>query len=259
MSQQIEEEFTRYIMERVEIQSNGCWIWKLRKDALGYGHCKTKVFRINLAHRLSYTVFKGKIPDGLHVDHLCRNRGCVNPNHLEAVTPQVNSSRATRKRTDLPVWYGVVVKCPFGHEKTTVYNKHGQRFRVCLICKKANNHRLFKAEKLTNIRIIENMEKFQSDCAKIGEIKNQSFIDSCEKDFGKAVFLSAIKLTLFSQGVITYSPTVLQAFKYLHKALDQNKFTLPELAVAYGLTITKTKLKKKPAEVIGEKEKKWTT
>lgn len=148
--------------------------------------------------------------------------------------------------------------CPYGHKKTLKL-ENGKQHCICYTCKKANNHRLFKAEKLTNIRIIENIEKFQSDCVKIGEIKNQSFIDSCEKVFGKTVFLSAIKLTLFSQGVITYSPTVLQAFKYLHKALDQNKFTLPELAVAYGLTITKTKLKKKPAEVIGEKEKKWTT
>lgn len=70
----------------------GCWIWLLVRNPEGYG-----LFRVNgktvLAHRFSYEQKHGPIPDGLQSDHLCRVRSCVNPDHIEPVTPKVNTNR----------------------------------------------------------------------------------------------------------------------------------------------------------------------
>lgn len=52
------------------------------------------------AHRIAYELVKGTIPDGLHIDHLCCNRACVNPDHLEAVTPKENGTRAWLRSHD---------------------------------------------------------------------------------------------------------------------------------------------------------------
>src|SRR3990167_537203 len=75
-----------------EINSNGCWIWKKATGCGGYGkkyaHDKTI-----LAHRFYYEKFKGKISKGLCLDHLCKTRHCVNPDHLEPVTQLENNRR----------------------------------------------------------------------------------------------------------------------------------------------------------------------
>jgi hypothetical protein len=76
----------------VEVDSNGCWIWQKNKDQYGYGY-----FRANMKHwraqRFSYTSIFGEIAEGLVTDHLCRVHSCVNPFHLEAVTPAINTER----------------------------------------------------------------------------------------------------------------------------------------------------------------------
>lgn len=71
-----------------------CWEWTGWKNPAGYG--RTKVLgsqRMLYPHRVAYEHFKGPIPDGMHIDHLCRNRSCCNPDHLEAVTPGENIRR----------------------------------------------------------------------------------------------------------------------------------------------------------------------
>ncbi len=75
----------------------GCWEWtgKIAKDT-GYGHhvtCCNAKHKHHLAHRYSYELYVGKIPEGLCIDHLCRNRKCVNPQHLEPVTMRENILR----------------------------------------------------------------------------------------------------------------------------------------------------------------------
>jgi hypothetical protein len=73
-------------------QADGCWIWQAKRGRDGYGRFSIQC-RWHMAHRISHQLFKGPIPPGLDVDHLCRVRACVNPDHLEAVTRQVNLRR----------------------------------------------------------------------------------------------------------------------------------------------------------------------
>lgn len=71
-----------------------CWRWLLSINGRGYGNVARRFRAIgNTAHRLSFAIFRGPIPDGLTIDHLCRNRWCVNPLHLEAVSSRVNTLR----------------------------------------------------------------------------------------------------------------------------------------------------------------------
>lgn len=73
--------------------NSGCWLWLGALKDTGYGRL-ILAGRYWAAHRLSYVLYKGPIPDGLEIDHLCRTRCCVNPDHLEAVTRSVNCSRS---------------------------------------------------------------------------------------------------------------------------------------------------------------------
>lgn len=72
----------------------GCWLWIGASQSTGYG-CSYFQKKAVKAHRHSYSVLVGDIPPGLHIDHLCRVTCCVNPAHLEAVTPRVNQLRGT--------------------------------------------------------------------------------------------------------------------------------------------------------------------
>jgi HNH endonuclease len=74
-----------------------CWIWQQATSSQGYGMVtiKNKQF---LMHRVMYEQVYGAIPEGLELDHLCRNRPCVRPDHLEAVTHAVNTRRGPQTK-----------------------------------------------------------------------------------------------------------------------------------------------------------------
>ena len=77
--------------------NTGCWLWMGTVTAGGadpYGRFWNG--RMAYAHRVSFELFKGPIPEGLVIDHLCRTPACVRPEHLEAVTPKENTRRAVR-------------------------------------------------------------------------------------------------------------------------------------------------------------------
>lgn len=120
--------FDRRFMSRVEKTESGCWLWIGAKMKNGYG--QLAVGGVNFsAHRYSYQELVGKIPDGLDLDHLCRNRACTNPSHLEPVTRSENLLRGnvgTYKRPDF---------CPSGHPYAgeNLY-MHPAGKRICRAC-----------------------------------------------------------------------------------------------------------------------------
>ncbi len=72
---------------------DGCWEWLGDTNVDGYGTVDKKRWGTAMAHRLFYMRYRGEIADGLEIDHLCRTRHCVNPDHLEVVTKAENARR----------------------------------------------------------------------------------------------------------------------------------------------------------------------
>lgn len=118
-----------------------CWVWTAAKSH-GYGAFTPYPSgggRTAVAHRISYMEANGALDCNLHIDHLCRNTSCVNPDHLEAVTPKVNQHRGSG-------WAGRKARtthCPAGHpydDKHTMTSAQGRR--ACREC-----HRLRENER----------------------------------------------------------------------------------------------------------------
>lgn len=119
------ERLTRYIDKRPD----GCWLWTGHTVRGGYGGFNFRGSRVD-AHRASYVLHCGEVPTGLHLDHLCRVRLCVNPAHLEPVTPKENVLRSTA----ITALNALKTHCKHGHEFTaenTYRTKAGRHCRRC--------------------------------------------------------------------------------------------------------------------------------
>lgn len=114
--------------------SEKCWFWRANTHPSGYGLFHLMHGSQNRAHRVAYELATGsRIPDGLTIDHLCRNRGCVNPQHLEAVSIRENVLRG-----DTVVAANAMKRfCKNGHPlegDNLVRAKLKQGRRICRIC-----------------------------------------------------------------------------------------------------------------------------
>ena len=109
-------------------KTGGCWEWTGARYWHGYGvfnHADT-----SYAHRVAWMLERGPIPEGLELDHLCKNKLCVRPGHLEPVTHVENVQRAGS-------WWRAQTHCKNGHEYTEETTLWWRGNRRCLICKRA--------------------------------------------------------------------------------------------------------------------------
>jgi HNH endonuclease len=112
--------------------SNECWIWVRHRTRGGYAELRNDG-RTMLAHRFAYHYFREPVPPGLTLDHLCRNRHCVNPWHLEAVTLGENTKRSPIALTAVN---SRKMFCKRGHEFTEENTYHSLKGRECRMCKR---------------------------------------------------------------------------------------------------------------------------
>ncbi|WP_445238441.1 HNH endonuclease signature motif containing protein [Leucobacter sp. USCH14] len=127
----------------------GCWVWVAHVDKLGYGRLRVggRQGRMVGAHRVSWMLCVGEIPDGADIDHLCRNPSCVNPAHLEPVSHKENIRRgvagAVNRARQLAKTH-----CPQGHEydgRNTHLRPNGSR--SCRACARDYARRRYVAKK----------------------------------------------------------------------------------------------------------------
>lgn len=114
-------------------KTSSCWRWIGAVKSNGYGNFWDG--RYWNAHRWAYEALVGPIPAGLTIDHLCRNRQCVNPDHLEPVTMAVNLERGT-SRAAVSAYHAARTHCKRGHAKTpenTYYHESGNQCQPCRI------------------------------------------------------------------------------------------------------------------------------
>lgn len=112
-----------------------CWLWTGKTED-GYGRARYGSER--LAHRVAYLLTRGAIPEGATLDHLCRVRNCVNPDHLEPVTRQENTRRGAGKGMAL---YVSATTCRNGHELTPTNLYVHAGVRHCRACRAVHNSR----------------------------------------------------------------------------------------------------------------------
>ncbi|MDX3575967.1 HNH endonuclease signature motif containing protein [Streptomyces sp. FL07-04A] len=128
------------IMAKVSKSANGCWIYTGTLDKDGYATFSMHGVGTRRVHRLMYEAKVGSIPEGMEIDHLCRVRNCVNPEHLEAVTRRENSLRSE----SFAAINARKTHCIHGHEFTSenTYTKPNGH-RQCRQCGREATARYF--------------------------------------------------------------------------------------------------------------------
>lgn len=130
----------RFAAKYVVLFESNCWMWTAATAGPDRSYGAFAIDgRLYRAHRLAYAWANGPIPPGLHIDHLCRLPLCVNPSHLEAVTPAENNRRGVSP----PAMNALKTHCPRGHEYdevNTYVHPHNSK-RRCRACDRLG-HRL---------------------------------------------------------------------------------------------------------------------
>lgn len=130
---------------RITDRPDGCWIWPGVPHRSGYGRFVADVGVVVYAHRYAWESHNGQqIPDGMQIDHLCRNRICVNPAHLEVVTQRENL-----RRSEAPAGINArKTHCPQGHSLADAYIVAGKRkCRPCQMARSRERHRAISAQR----------------------------------------------------------------------------------------------------------------
>ena len=151
---------------KYQVMPNGCWLWTATLINSGYGRLWVEG-RTELAHRVAYELYVGDIPDGMTIDHRCHNedddcpggidclhRRCVNPDHLQVVTKQVNLLNGKT----IVAANAVKTHCIRGHEytpeNTRIYTRLGREFRHCRECDRERSvERREREERKVRIRV----------------------------------------------------------------------------------------------------------
>jgi hypothetical protein len=135
----------------IPIPFSGCWAWNGTLAQDGYGRVPSGRRGVTIpAHRLAYEYTKGPIPAGMQIDHLCRVKCCINPDHLEAVTASTNVRRGLVPMTASEHMKAVRARqtavprthCPRGHELTAenvrieYQHRNGSPVRKCRECRR---------------------------------------------------------------------------------------------------------------------------
>lgn len=127
---------------KVSIIDDGCWLWQSVITHDGYGRFRLDG-RMSMAHRVSYEWFVGVIPDNMCLDHLCRVRNCVNPEHLEVVTLQENINRGNTGLHE-----SIKIICPKNHEYSEDNTKIVKGSRNCRECHRIANRNYYWRQKV---------------------------------------------------------------------------------------------------------------
>ena len=123
-----------------------CWGWRGRVNDEGYGRF-TSNHATWYSHRVSYSLLREPIPDGLVIDHLCCHPSCQNPWHMETVTSEENVRRGVIGRAS---WQIGKTHCPKGHEYTdgNTYHRPDRPGRMCRICNRADARKIRKFQEV---------------------------------------------------------------------------------------------------------------
>ena len=118
------------IWKRISVTGD-CWLWTGAKTNKGYGQIRSDDHRqLAYVHRIIYELFSGPIPPGMQIDHLCRVRNCVKPQHLEVVTARENVLRGHGPAAA----NAIKTHCKHGHEFNEANTRASGGQRRCRIC-----------------------------------------------------------------------------------------------------------------------------
>jgi len=116
-------------LKKVRVDEKGCWVWTGFLNPRGYARIWHGTGK--QAHRFIFEYFYGYLVPSLEIDHLCRNKACVNPRHLELVTSAENLKRSMPYRQDLPK----LTHCRRGHEFSKANTYWFRGYRYCIQCR----------------------------------------------------------------------------------------------------------------------------